>query len=82
MAADFRGLAVAEALVLRHSAFHLLSRGVGGGANSLDAELEVVGIRGADQRFVIGDEFAGVQIVEGLVEGLHAVLAVPAAMAS
>src|ERR1700693_4612933 len=51
MAADFEtpGLAVAEALVLRHGAFHLFAGGVGGRADALDAQLEVVGIRGADQ---------------------------------
>src|ERR1700681_4610302 len=45
--ADFEtpGLAVAEALVLRHGAFHLFARRVRCGANSLDTQLEIVGIR-------------------------------------
>src|SRR5437868_873683 len=68
-------LLAGEALEVGHLAFHLLAGGVGSGADALDAQLEFVGVRGAGQSFVDGDELLGVEIEERLVEGLHAVLA-------
>src|SRR6266852_7601870 len=64
-----------EALELSHRALHLLASGVGGRANALDAELELVGVGCADERLFIGDQLAGEEVVERLIEGLHAVLA-------
>src|SRR5438105_14274852 len=68
-------LLAGEALEVGHLAFHLLAGGVGSGADALDAQLEFVGVRGAGQSFVDGDELLGVEIEERLIEGLHAVLA-------
>src|SRR5229473_2925482 len=64
-----------EALEVLHLALHLFAGRVGGGANALDAELKFVGVGGARQSFVEGDELLGVQVEERLIEGLHAVLA-------
>src|SRR5207245_7242191 len=49
--------------------------GVGGGANTLNAQLEFVGVGGASKSFVERDELLGVEIEERLIERLHAVLA-------
>src|SRR5437764_1133075 len=68
-------LLAGEALEVGHLAFHLLAGGVGSGADALDAQLEFVGVRGAGQSFVDGDELLGVEIEERLIEGLHALLA-------
>src|SRR5260370_26232759 len=64
-----------EALEVGHLALHFLAGGVGGGANALDAQLEFVGVVGAREGFVEGDELLGVEVEERLIEGLHAVLA-------
>ena len=44
--------------------------------------LKSSGLEAPNQRFFVGDQFAGVQVVERLVEGLHAVLAGARGMAS
>src|SRR5216684_4633544 len=64
-----------EALEVGHLALHLFAGGVGGGADALGAELEFVGVGGARQSFVEGDELFGIEIEERLIEGLHTVLA-------
>ena len=56
-------------------ALHFLAGRVGGGADTLDAELELVGVGGARESFVERDELLGVEIEERLIERLHAVLA-------
>src|SRR5579859_703496 len=53
---------------------HLFARRVARGANALDAELELVGVGRTNQSFVQCDQSLSVQIVERLVESLHAVL--------
>src|SRR6266478_7360261 len=63
-----------EALEVGHLPFHFFARGVGGGADALDAELELVGIRCAQERFIECDELFAVEIEERLIERLHAVL--------
>src|SRR5216683_3994472 len=67
-------LPVPEALELVHAAFHVLAGRVGCGADTLDAQLEVVGVGRAQERFLVGDEVARVEIEERLIERLHAVL--------
>jgi len=47
---------------------------VGRGANTLNAKAEFVRVRGAEQGFFKRDELLGVQIEDGLIESLHAVL--------
>src|SRR5215469_6624301 len=64
-----------EALEVGHLALHFLAGGVGSGTNALDAQLEFVGVRGACQSFIKGDELLGVKLEERLIKGLHAVLA-------
>src|SRR5216684_1367200 len=49
--------------------------GIRGGANPLNAQLEFVGVGGAREGFVEGDELLGVEVKERLIEGLHSVLA-------
>src|SRR5712692_3514162 len=68
-------LLAGEALEVGHLALHFLAGSVGSGANALDAQLEFVGVGGARQSFVKGDELLGVEIEERLVDSLHAVLA-------
>src|SRR6266446_6383440 len=68
-------LLAGEALEVGHLALHLFACGVRSGADALDAQLEFVGVGGARQSFVEGDELFGVQVEERLIEGLHAVLA-------
>src|SRR5215471_7933598 len=68
-------LPAGEALEVGHLALHFLARGVGSGADALDAQLEFVGVGSARQSFVDGDELLGVEIEERLIESLHAVLA-------
>src|SRR6184192_543352 len=53
---------------------HLLARGVGGRADALHLELEVVWLAGVLEGRLISDEALGIEIVERLIEGLHAVL--------
>src|SRR4029077_13681993 len=55
--------AAAEQLVFGHGALHLLAGGVGGGADALYAQLEVVGIGCAAERFLEADEFARIEVV-------------------
>src|SRR5258708_31056270 len=73
--ANYNLLPLSEALELVHAAFHVLSGRVGCGANTLDAQLEVVRVGRAQERFLVGDEIARVEIEERLIKGLHAVLA-------
>src|SRR5713226_7276882 len=68
-------LLAGEALEVGHLALHFLAGGVGGGADALNAQLEFVGIGGAREGFIQGDELLGVEIEERLIERLHAVLA-------
>src|SRR5712692_10933244 len=68
-------LSAGEALEVGHLALHFLAGGVGGGANPLNAQLEFVGVGGAREGFIEGDELLRVEVEERLVEGLHAVLA-------
>src|SRR5260370_29506816 len=70
-----KGSALAELLVFGHGALHLFASGVGGGTDALHAQLEIVGIGCAAEGFLKADEVARIEIVERLVEGLHAVLA-------
>src|SRR6185437_3798984 len=70
-----RPLALAEAVKFGHRAFHFLAGGIGGGADALDAKVEVVRIRGAHEGFLKSDEVAGIEIEERLIECLHAILA-------
>jgi hypothetical protein len=70
----FEKLFAGEAFEVGHLAFHLFARGVGGGADTLDAELELIGVRSAHQRFIESDEILAVEIEERLIESLHAVL--------
>src|SRR5882724_1709619 len=51
-----------EALEVGHLPFHFFARGVGGGAYALDAELELVGVRCAQERFIECDELFGIEI--------------------
>src|SRR6266568_2943658 len=69
------GLFAGEALEVGHLALHFLAGGVGGGADALDAQLEFVGVGGAREGFIEGDELLRVEVEERLIEGLHAVLA-------
>src|SRR5712692_3922349 len=64
-----------EAFEVGHLRGHFLAGGVAGGANTLNAQLEFVGVRGARQGFVERDELLRVEIEERLIESLHAVLA-------
>src|SRR5712692_9987482 len=48
---DKFGLLAGEAVEVGHLALHLVAGGVGGGADALDAQLEFVGIGGAQQGF-------------------------------
>src|SRR5207245_4052928 len=64
-----------EALEVGHLALHFLAGGVGGGTNTLDAQLEFVGVGGARESFIESDELLGVEIEKRLIERLHAVLA-------
>jgi hypothetical protein len=57
-------LAAAELLVFGHGALHLLACRVGGGADALHAQLEVVGVGCAAERFLKADEVARIEIVE------------------
>src|SRR6267142_4984708 len=50
-----------EALEVGHLRGHFLAGGVGGGANTLDAQLKFVGVGGARESFVEGDELLGVE---------------------
>src|SRR5208282_1544371 len=52
----------------------LVAGAFGGAGDALHAELEVVGIAGVFHRDLVGDQPLLQQIVERLVEGLHAVL--------
>src|SRR5579862_2011468 len=67
-------LLASEALEVGHLAFHFFAGGVGRGADTLDAQLEFVGVGGADQGFIEGDELLAVKVEERLIESLHAVL--------
>src|SRR6266436_6247118 len=73
--AEKKWLLAGEALEVGHLALHFLAGGVGGGANTLNAQLELVGVGRASQSFVKSDELLGVKIEERLIERLHAVLA-------
>src|SRR5579875_314660 len=53
---------------------HFVSRRVRRGANSLDAQLEFVGVGRVEQSFVQRDQSLSVQVIDRLVKGLHAVL--------
>src|SRR5438067_3716129 len=53
---------------------HLLARGVGGRADTLHLEFEVVWLAGVLESGLISNEALGVKIVERLIEGLHAIL--------
>src|ERR1700685_1133164 len=68
-------LSVAEAVEFRHGAFHFFASGVGRGADTLNAEAEVVRVGSAHESFFKSDEIARIEIEERLVESLHAVLA-------
>src|SRR5260370_31993253 len=68
-------LLAGEALEVGHLALHFLAGGVGGGADALNAQLEFVGIGGAREGFIQGDELLRVEIEQRLIERLHAVLA-------
>src|SRR5713226_5287345 len=68
-------LLAGKALEVGHLALHFLAGGVGGGANTLDAQLEFVGVGGASKGFVERDELLRIEIEERLVKRLHAVLA-------
>ena len=68
-------LVFAEALEFVHGAFHILAGGIGGGTDTLNAEVEIVRVRGAQQGFFECDEVARIEIEERLIERLHAVLA-------
>src|SRR5579862_9981912 len=68
------GLLASEALEIGHLALHLFAGGIGGGADTLDAQFEFVGVGGADQGFIEGDELLAVKVEERLIESLHAVL--------
>src|SRR5580700_421772 len=72
---DSAVLAAAEAVEFGHGAFHFFASGVCGGANTLNAEAEVVRIRSAHESFFESDEVARVEIEARLIECLHAVLA-------
>src|SRR6516162_11261387 len=72
--ASDRWLFSREALEVSHLRGHLLASGVGGGADTLNAQLELVRIRGPHQGLVERDEFLRVQVEERLIEGLHPVL--------
>src|SRR3984957_10279390 len=69
------GAGAAGAVEFGHGAFHVLARGIGGGADTLNAETEIVRVGCAQNRFFESDQVAGVQIEERLIESLHAVLA-------
>src|SRR6266581_9730635 len=68
-------LLASEALEVGHLALHFLAGGVGGGADTLNAQLEFVGVGSASESFVESDELLRVKIEERLIERLHAVLA-------
>src|SRR5713101_7417664 len=68
-------LSLAEALELGHGAFHFLASSIGGGPDALDAQAEVVRVGCTHESFFEGDEIARVEIEDGLIECLHAVLA-------
>src|SRR5205823_2079312 len=53
---------------------HLLAGGVGGGADALHLELEVVWLAGVLESGLISDQALRVEVVKRLIEGLHAVL--------
>src|SRR6185369_2319279 len=53
---------------------HLLAGGVGGGADALAAQLEVVRISRAFESRLITDQALGVEVIERLVKALHTVL--------
>jgi hypothetical protein len=57
-----------------HRLFHLFRGHVGGGLDALDLEFELVGIAGAAQRLLVGNQFLLVKLEDGLIESLHAVL--------
>jgi len=61
-------LAFSHAVEFAHALFHLFSRGVGGGTDALNAQLEVVGVGRADQSLFIGDQFARIEIEERLTK--------------
>src|SRR5882724_12085426 len=73
--AEKKWLLAGEALEVGHLALHFLAGGVGGGANTLNAQLEFVGVGGARESFIESDELLRVEIEERLIERLHAVLA-------
>src|SRR5216684_5132055 len=68
-------LLAGEALEIGHLRGHLFAGGVRSGANTLNAQLEFVGVGGARQGFVERDELLGVEVEERLIKGLHTVLA-------
>src|SRR5271167_4344658 len=70
--ASISALSVAEALELGHGAFHFLASLVGGGADALDAQAEVVRVGCAHESFFESDQIARVEIEDGLIESLHA----------
>src|SRR5436190_1145727 len=49
---------------------HFLARQVGGGLDSLNLELELVGVGGAPKGFFQSDQAGLIELVEGLIEGL------------
>src|SRR5262245_8207490 len=57
-----------------HGLRHFLGGHVGGGLDALDLELELVRVAGASQRLLVRDQLLLVEVEDGLVEGLHAVL--------
>src|SRR5579863_8461286 len=69
-----RSLLAGEAFEVGHLAFHFFARGIGSGADTLNAEAELVGVRSADERFIESDQVLGVKIEKRLIESLHAVL--------
>ena len=69
-----RRLFAAEAFEVGHLVGHFLAGSVGCGTNTLNAKAEFVRVGGAEQCFLKRDELLGVQIEDGLIESLHAVL--------
>src|SRR5580700_780229 len=63
------------AIEFADSAFHLFARRVRRRTHALNAKPELVGVRSAHQRFFQRDQSAGIEIVDRLIESLHAVLA-------
>src|SRR5262249_1875994 len=67
-------LLAGKTLEVGHLTLHLLAGGVGGRANTLNAQPELIGVGSAQERFFESDELFAVNIEERLIEGLHAVL--------